>query len=44
MQTICVVGLKKLPVSGFKWKKKSKFTEEFIKSMMKIVIKDIFLK
>ena len=35
----------KLPVGGFKWKKNmSKFTEELIKTMMKIVIKDIFLK
>ena len=35
----------KSPVSGFKWEKDiSKFTKEFIKSMMKIAIKDIFLK
>ena len=35
----------KLPVNGFKWKKNvSKFDEEFIKNMMKIVIQDIFLK
>ena len=35
----------KLPVNGFKWAKKlSKFDERFIKIMMKIVIKDIFLK
>ena len=35
----------KLPVNGFKWEKNmSKFSEEFIKITMKIVIKDIFLK
>ena len=35
----------KLPVNGFKWVKKlSKFDESFIKIMMKIVIRDIFLK
>ena len=35
----------KLPVDGFKWKKDMlKFNEEFIKTMMKTVIKDIFLK
>ena len=36
----------KLPVNGFKWKKKNidKFNEKFIKIMMRIVIKDIFLK
>ena len=37
----------KLPVKGFKWikqKKLSKFNEDFIKNMMKIVIRDIFLK
>ena len=35
----------KLPLSGFKWEKDmSKFTKEFIKTMMKIAIKDIFLK
>ena len=35
----------KLHVSGFKLKKKIlKFHEEFIRTMMKIVIKDIFLK
>ena len=35
----------KLLVDGFKWKKNMlKFNEEFIKTMMKIVIKDIFLK
>ena len=36
----------KLPVKGFKWlkqKKLSKFNEEFIKNMMKLVIEDIFL-
>ena len=37
--------LQKLPVNGFKWIKiTSKFNEDFIKIMMKIVIKDIFLK
>ena len=35
----------KLPVDGFKWKKNMlKFNEDFTKTMMKIVIKDIFLK
>ena len=35
----------KLPVNGFKCKKNaSKFDEEFIKNMMQIVTKDIFLK
>ena len=37
----------KLPVKGFKWikqKKLSKFNEDFIKNMMKIIIQDIFLK
>ena len=35
----------KLPVNGFKWVKNlSKFNEDFIKILMKIVIKDIFLK
>ena len=35
----------KLPVNGFKWVKKlSKFDESFIKIMMKIMIRDIFLK
>ena len=35
----------KLPVDGFKWKKNMiKFNEDFIKTMMKIVIKDIHLK
>ena len=35
----------KLPVDGFKWKKDMlKFNEVFIKTMMKTVIKDIFLK
>ena len=35
----------KLPVNGFKWVEKlSKFNERFIKAIMKIVIKDIFLK
>ena len=35
----------KLPINGFKWVKKlSKFNEDFIKNMMKIVIKDVFLK
>ena len=36
---------KKLPVDGFKWKKNMlKFNEDFKKTMMRIVIKDIFLK
>ena len=35
----------KLPVNSFKWKKNMlKVNEEFIKTMMKIVIKGIFLK
>ena len=36
----------KLPVNGFKWVKQkiSKFNEDFIKNMMKIVKQDIFLK
>ena len=37
----------KLPVNGFKWvkqKKLSKFSEDFMKTMMKIVAKDIFLR
>ena len=35
----------KLPVDGFKWKKNMlKFNEDFTKTMMKVVIKDIFLK
>ena len=35
----------KLSVDGFKWKKNmSKFNEEIIKIVKKIVIKDIFLK
>ena len=37
----------KLPVNGFKWVKQkmlSKFNEDFIKNMMKIVIQDIFLQ
>ena len=37
----------KLPVNGFKWvkqKKLSKFNEDFIKNMMKIVIRDNLLK
>ena len=35
----------KLPVSGFKWKKyTSKFNKNFIKTLMKIEIKDVFLK
>ena len=37
----------KLPLKGFKWvkqKKLSKFNEDFIKNMMKIVIGDTFLK
>ena len=35
----------KLPVDGFKWKKNIlKFNKSLQKTMMKIVIKDIFLK
>ena len=37
----------KLPVGNFKWIEKyeiSKFDEKFIKNLMKIVIKDTFLK
>ena len=35
----------KLPVSGFEWVEElSQFKEDFIKIMMKIVIRDIFLK
>ena len=35
----------KLPVNGFKWVEDlSQFNEHFIKNMMKIVIRDIFLK
>ena len=35
----------KLPVNGFEWVKNlSKFDKDFIKTMMKIVIRDIFLK
>ena len=35
----------KLPVSGFKWENDiSRFNEYFIKIMMKIVTRDIFLK
>ena len=35
----------KLFANGFKWEKNvSKFDEDFIKILMKIVIKDIFLK
>ena len=35
----------KLPVDGFKWVEKlSKFNEKFIRSYMKTVIRDIFLK
>ena len=48
MQIICMDGQsQKLPINGFKWvkqKKLSKFNEDFIKNMMKIVIKDNFLK
>ena len=34
-----------LPINCFKWVKNlSKFNEDFIKNMMKIVIQDIFLK
>ena len=35
----------KLPVNGFKWVKNlSKFNEDFVKTMMKMVVRDIFLK
>ena len=35
----------KLPVNNFKWKKyTSKFNKNFIKTLMKIEIKDVFLK
>ena len=35
----------KLPVNGFRWVEDlSQFNEDFIKSMMKIVISDIFLR
>ena len=35
----------RLPVDGFKWKQNMlKVNEDFIKTMMKIVIKDTFLK
>ena len=35
----------KLPVNDFKWKKyTSKFNKNFIKTLMKIEIKDVFLK
>ena len=35
----------KLPVKGFRWVEDlSQFNEDFIKSMMKIVISDIFLR
>ena len=34
----------KLSINEFKWVKTSKFNEDFIKNMMKIVIQDIFLK
>ena len=35
----------KFPVNGFKWVKNvSKIDEDFIKTMMKIAIKDIYLK
>ena len=35
----------KLPVNGFKWiKNVTEIDEKFIKNLMKIVIKDIFLK
>ena len=33
----------KLPVDVFKWKNMLKFNEDFIKTMMKMVIKNIFL-
>ena len=34
----------KSPVNGFRWGKYLKFNEDFIKTMKKIVIKDVFLK
>ena len=35
----------KLPLNGFKWVKNvSKFNEDFVKTMMKMVVRDIFLK
>ena len=37
----------KLPVNDFKWVKQedlSQFSEDFIKTMMKIVILDVFLE
>ena len=35
---------KKLPVNGFKWTDSDEINEEFIKVIMKMIIKDIFLK
>ena len=35
---------KKLPLNGFKWLDNDEINEEFIKTMMKTMIKDIFLK
>ena len=36
---------KKLPVNGFKWENDlSRFNENFMKIIMKIVMQDIFLK
>ena len=35
---------KKLPVNGFKWTDNNKINEEFIKTIMKMIKKDIFLK
>ena len=35
---------KKLPVNGFKWIDNNEINEDFIKNMMKIMIKVIFLK
>ena len=35
---------KKLPVNGFKWTDSDEINEEFIKIIMKMIIKDIFLK
>ena len=48
MQATCIKNWgmsQKLPKNGFKWVKKlSKFDKEFIKNMMKIAVKNIFLK
>ena len=34
----------KLPVNDFKWVENNEINEEFVKFMMKITIKNIFLK